>query len=353
VTKAVLVRSTTATLDGPSSAWREGALDQPPEDHGRLYDDAAALHALEIGPDDSDAELPERLRVVAWNAERLKRVEASADLLRHLDADVILLSEVDLGMARSGNRRNAADLATLLGMTWDYGVEFVELGIGDEDERREHRGQENAHGLHGGAILARLPIQEPAMIRLESDGAWFSGERKGERRVGGRIALTARIQTSRGPVGVVATHFESHSDPDHRAAQMRVLLDALDEIDPELPWLIGGDVNVNTVTLEERAEPGWRDRVLADAPNRLLDPVPYEPLFEVARSEGYEWQDANTPGVPTQRLKPGEPDHPLGRIDWFFSRGLACSELATVPATDAEGAALSDHEILAVTVERR
>ena len=40
---------------------------------------------------------------------------------------------------------------------------------------------------------------------------------------------------------------------------------------------------------------------------------------------------------------------PFGRIDWFFARGLACSEPSVIPAIDAAGIAISDHEALAVT----
>jgi hypothetical protein len=55
--------------------------------------------------------------------------------------------------------------------------------------------------------------------------------------------------------------------------------------------------------------------------------------------------------VPTQRTRPdGTPPPPLGRIDWFFSRGLAANDPHTVPAVDAERVAISDHEVLTVVV---
>jgi hypothetical protein len=40
----------------------------------------------------------------------------------------------------------------------------------------------------------------------------------------------------------------------------------------------------------------------------------------------------------------------LGRIDWFFSRGLVASDPQTVAAVDATGAAISDHEVLTVVI---
>ena len=72
-------------------------------------------------------------------------------------------------------------------MGYAFGVEFLELDLGDAREREWHAGQSNQLGLHGAAILSPHPLGRPALIRLESDGDWFDG-RHGERRVGGRIA---------------------------------------------------------------------------------------------------------------------------------------------------------------------
>ena len=47
---------------------------------------------------------------------------------------------------------------------------------------------------------------------------------------------------------------------------------------------------------------------------------------------------------------PGPPARPLGRIDWFFTRGVAAADPATIAAVDAAGAAISDHELISVTI---
>ena len=347
-----LIRTTTAALAGPDPAWRRAALDRPEDDHDRLLAEAEALHVIECGPPPAEAvPPPEKLRVVAWNAEYLKHVEASAERLLSLEPDVVLLSEVDLGMSRSGNRHTAADLARRLGMTWVFAAEFVELGP-VEGAGPVQQGGGNVRGLHGNAILSRLPILDPVLVRFGTDGRWFSGRLKGARRIGGRIAVTARIDTADGPVGLAATHFESYGDPEERAAAMRALLDALERIDPALPWLVGGDLNTNTVRLEERLEPGWRERVTTLVPSRLVDPVAYEPLFGEAEAQGYVWRTLNTLNVPTQRLHEGEPERPLGRLDWLLARGLAAAGPATVPARGENGLVLSDHEMVAITVRR-
>ena len=86
-------------------------------------------------------------------------------------------------------------------------------------------------------------------------------------------------------------------------------------------------------------------------PVGTFDPVPFEPLFEVAAGQGYDWRSCNALNVPTQRTRPdGTPAAPLGKIDWFLCRGLRASDAATVAAVDAQGVAISDHEVLGVTI---
>jgi endonuclease/exonuclease/phosphatase family metal-dependent hydrolase len=335
----LLVTANVDRLAAPSPAWREAANSAPAAAHAALFADSACLDRVERRHAQPVEEAPAALRVVSWNAERLKHVEASAALLARLEADVVLLTEVDRGMARSGNRDTVGDLARLLGMGWVFGVEFVELGLGDSRERAWHGGETNRDGLHGNAILSRLPIDRAGMVRLETDGFWFMGERNGERRIGGRQAVLASIAG----ITFAAVHLESHSDPQHRATQTAVLLDDVEAFAAAEPIVIGGDFN--TATVEHGAKGGL-------AAERLLDPVPFEPLFEVMAARGLAWEEANTMGVATQRSRPdGTPAPPFGRIDWLFTRGLAARSPATIPAQDDDGAAISDHEVLALTVD--
>ncbi len=286
-----------------------------------------------------------------WNAERLKFLDASAALVAPTGADVVLLVEVDVGMARSGNRHTVRDLAARLGTGWCFGVEFVELDLGDARERARHAGSSNDAGLHGAAILSRLPLERPALVRLETSGRWFDGD-FGERRVGGRMALLAEVRTSRGPVLVASVHLESHTDPTDRLASTRYLLDAIDALAPETPVLIGGDLNSSTFDLETKRDVEAVAAALSADPDRLVRPECYEPLFAHAAARGYGWADCNVPGRPTQRTRPdGTPRPPFGKIDWFLARGLVCREPRVLPAVDARGTAISDHEALAVTIE--
>jgi endonuclease/exonuclease/phosphatase family metal-dependent hydrolase len=188
------------------------------------------------------------------------------------------------------------------------------------------------------------------LIRLEGDGAWFNGSRS-ERRIGGRMSLMATLALRYCALTLFNVHLERHSDPATRADHIAVLLKAIDRHAGDAPVLIGGDFNTSTVSRDWAR--GTGEKPVLPLP-RVLDPVAYEPLFEVMAAAGYDWQGCNELGVPTQRTRPdGTPRPPLGKIDWFFSRGVEASAALTVPAVDRDGRAISDHEVLAVTVRRR
>jgi endonuclease/exonuclease/phosphatase family metal-dependent hydrolase len=259
----------------------------------------------------------------------------------------LLLCELDLGMARSGQAHTTRALAERLGTGYAFAVEFLELGLGDAREQAWHAGQLNQAGLHGAAILSAFALERPAVIRLETAGDWFDG-RHGERRVGGRIAVAATLTIDHMPVTLVSVHFESHGDPAQRASQMGLLLDAIETYAPARPVLIGGDLNTSTVSRDWARGTGVKPVLPLQ---RVLDPVPFEPMFEVVAAHGYDWRACNALNVPTQRTRPdGTPAAPLGKIDWFLCRGLVASDAATLPAVDAQGVAISDHEVLAVTI---
>ncbi len=349
-----LVTRTTQRLAAPSAAERAALRDGPTDP--AIFRSALArfdcLHAIELVPPPAPAPAPPpALRVCFWNAERLKYPQTSAALLGSTGADVLLLAEVDVGMARSGNRHTVAELAAALGAGWCFGVEFVELDLGDARERAWHAGERNREGLHGAAILSRHALARPALVRLETSGRWFDG-RFGERRVGGRIALLAEVATGAGPVLLASVHYESHSDPADRLASTRALLDAIDAHAPGRPVLIGGDLNSSTFDLSSQQDEAELAAALAAVPRRLVEPEPFEPLFAHAAARGYDWRECNLLGVATQRTRPdGTPRPPFGKIDWFLARGLRCRDAAVLPAVDERGVAISDHEALAVTIE--
>jgi endonuclease/exonuclease/phosphatase family metal-dependent hydrolase len=349
----VIYENTTSVLVAPAPAERDALLELPPTAaaHADVVSrHRAVLERVEVASARCQTPCGDSVRIGFWNAERGKYLRASAALLGRLDASVWLLCELDLGMARSGQAHTTRVLAEHLGYGYAFAVEFLELGLGDAREREWHAGEVNQSGLHGAAILAACALERPALIRLETDGAWFDGER-GERRVGGRIALAATLRIGGVPVTVVSVHFESHGDPVQRADQLATLIEAIDRYAPGQPALIGGDLNTSTLSRDWARGTGVKPVLPVE---RVLDPIPHEPLFEVARAHGYDWQTCNTLGVPTQRTRPdGTPRPPLGRIDWFLGRDLVMRDPATMPAVDADGNVISDHDVLVVTIEPR
>lgn len=312
-------------------------------DHRQAVADAGCFPVLEASGADSlrpaqqSGAMSEGLRIVAANLERGRRLEAWVDLLTRAEADVVLISEADGGMARSENRYVARELAALLGMQFAFAVEFLELSLGGEEEQAVlPPAAANEFGVHGGAILSRLPLERPAAVRFEFDGAWF-GENSLENRVGGRCAVVATV----GDLVVVAPHLESHGGPSGRARQMADLFDLLEPYADGRPVVVGGDLNTHTVDLSGRERVGGEL-----TPERFGDPVDHEPLFAEAAERGYAWEAANAV-EPTHRMAHGRGDL---NLDWFLTRGVTPTAPEVIPALAADGTPLSDHDLIAVTL---
>jgi endonuclease/exonuclease/phosphatase family metal-dependent hydrolase len=290
------------------------------------------------------------LPATQWNAEELKYVPPSIALLRRSLADALLLCEIDLGMARSGNHHTMATVARSLNAGYVYAVEFVELGLGDARERKSHAGERNTVGLHGAGLVSARPLERPEFVRLERSGRWFDGA-FGEPRVGSRIAVMAELGLGNAAVLLVSVHYESHTGPSDRLAQTQTLLDAIDRHASSMPVLIGGDFNTSTFDIPVSQIADRVAQALHEDPMRRIHPMRYEPMFEALRARGYGWETCNEMGKATQRTRPdGTPRPPFGRIDWFFARGLDCSDAEVIAAVDDAGIAISDHDALAVTI---
>jgi endonuclease/exonuclease/phosphatase family metal-dependent hydrolase len=310
-----------------------------PEEHRRFIARIPALHVIESLPPARPRAWPGRLCVAAFNAERLKYRAAVRSLLDRIGAHAALLSEVDVGMARSGNVHTVRELIGDTGEGYLYGVEFVELDLGGVTEMRLHAGERNAGSFHGNAVMTRLALEDPCLIPLEESGFWFPGRKGVQRRVGGRMALAARLADAPRPLWLVSTHLESKTDEEDRRRQIQALLRALDSIAPNDACIIGGDFNTKSLPRGP------------DERHRLLDePEAYEPLFADLRQAGFDWVESNVPR-PTQRTGPGnKPGPPFGKLDWLVVRGARAEHPRVVSATDGAGRPISDHDVLAVDI---
>jgi endonuclease/exonuclease/phosphatase family metal-dependent hydrolase len=320
------------------------------ERHDALLRELPALAALEVVAPRASRRSLRELRVVSWNVERGRFPEQSTALIRSAAADVALLTELDVGMARSGQRHTPRAISEPLGWGYAFGVEFLELGLGDAKEQQAFRGQQNEVGYHGGAVAAALPLERPALVRLETRGDWFGDERD-EARIGGRMAILATLRLDATPVVVAAVHLESHTDPEDRAAQLGALLEAVDRYAPGAPALVGGDLNTFSVAASDFQRPELIQRALAEDPHRWRHPTAHEPLFAVAEAAGFDWRKGNVLGTSTHRASSPAPSaRGAFKLDWFLARGLVTRHPEVLAAVNAAGEPLSDHEALAVTI---
>ena len=261
---------------------------------GRLL---STIRLHEPGHPPSPPRKAETIRAVQWNIEHgncYEQVEQA--LLEHpelRDADLVTLNEVDLGMARSGNRDVAADLCRSLGLFGAWAPLFLETTLGRHDDSVLAAGGENQESLFGLALLSRWPIKEVRLVVLPSPEMYQFDV---ERMIGRHIALVALIERPQAPFVAVSVHLEVHRTRVHRAAQMRALVAALHE--ETLPVVIAGHFNSHSFDRGRRWDPWFGAQVLALSPTaalsrRLLYPdrgANREWLFDELSRAGFEWE---------------------------------------------------------------
>jgi endonuclease/exonuclease/phosphatase family metal-dependent hydrolase len=337
-------------MDEPTTAerarWRGRLGDE--DLHRRLLAGLPCLHEVGRCEPTEPVELSGWVRVVAWNIQRGRRPREVAARLASCEADVTLLSEVDSGMARTQNVNVTDAVATQLRAGYAFGAEFVELGLGDPSEQSEAAGRDNERGLHGNAIVSRAELDDPILIRLPDVGlGWFAADSP-QPRVGGRMAVVATVTIDGVGVQLASAHFENRTGAGHRAEQMEALLATLDARSGGGPAIVGGDLNTLGGSYEELFDRSQVRTLRREDPTRFTWPVPYEPLFDVARAHGFEWTEANVAAPTTEHDAIGRPNHVPIKLDWLLVRGL----VARRPAVVAAGG-LSDHNLVSVGVRRR
>jgi hypothetical protein len=170
------------------------------------------------------------LKLIGWNAERGKYWDIFSNLVNELDAlrhpYVILLNEMDIGMARSFNVHTARRLALELKMNYAFGVEFIELTRGTEQEQQATHGLRDALSIHGNAILSKCYIGDTALLRDPLPRGYFDTKPvRGinangfEIRLGGRMGIFARLFQEPPPEGILK-HYDGgepilHALPPH------------------------------------------------------------------------------------------------------------------------------------------
>jgi endonuclease/exonuclease/phosphatase family metal-dependent hydrolase len=326
------------------------------------------------------SEKSDTVRALAWNIERGNRFEGIVDALKNheqlKDKDLLLLTELDYGMARSGNRFVARDLARELKLNYAFAPVYIALQKGSGVEVRVEG--ENTKSLHGLATLSKYPLKNVHAVALPNGKDKMWGK---EKRLGYLRALVADVEYPAGEFRSVTVHLDAHSSRAHRRLQMKIVLDHLETL-PDLPTIIGGDWNTTTYNAQNatRAILGYWRRVMMGvrhvARNHMPHPQRYfeKSLFDDLEKRGFDYKNLNEIGVGTlhydmdniaynTNLRDWVPawcfpfifwaakqvgGRVSGRLDWFAGKRI---EVKGAPQTvsnlkDAEKVPLSDHDAI-------
>ena len=320
------------------------------------------------------------IRALAWNIERGNRFNGIVAALENhpdlKDKDLLLLTELDYGMARSGNRFVAQELARELKLNYAFAPVYIALQKGSGIE--EFAAGENTKSLHGLAMFSKYPIKNAHAVALPNGKDKMFGK---EKRLGYLRALVADIEHKNGDFRAVTIHLDAHSSRRHRQLQMRIVLEHLETL-PALPVIIGGDWNTTTYNAQSanRAIAGYFRRVLIGVKTVVKHHYPHpdryfeKGLFAELEKRGYDYKNLNETGVGTlhydmenaaynTNLRDWVPEwcfpfifwaarraggRVSARLDWFAGKEI---EVKGKPKTvgdlkDAENIPLSDHDAI-------
>jgi endonuclease/exonuclease/phosphatase family metal-dependent hydrolase len=323
---------------------------------------------------------PTAVSAIAWNIERGNRLEGIIHELREhdgmRDTDLLLLTELDYGMVRSRNLFIARELAQALKLHFAFAPCYLSLVKGSGVEY--YLEGENTLALHGNAILSRFPLSNVHSVALPNGKDKMRGK---EQRLGNQRAVIADIEHPAGAYRAVSLHLDAHSSQKHRYRQMKLILDHLDILTPQLPVIIGGDWNTSTynsrkawltiVGFFRRVAMGVRHVITYHYlyPERWFD----RHLFQELDRRGYDYRNLNHLGAGTlhyhiddltvntnlgdwvpawcfwflrKALEPHDGRSSL-KLDWFAGKGIAVapdSQPHVINGLRDDQGILSDHD---------
>ena len=331
-------------------------------------------------------EIQERKEVVtalAWNLERGIVFDGILDALKNheglKDKDLLLLTELDYGMARSGNRFVPQEIAKELKLNYAFAPVYIALqkGSGVESEMEG----ENTKSIHGLAMFSKFPMKNVHAVDLPNGKDKMWGK---EKRLGYLRAIVADIEHPAGTFRAVTVHLDAHCSKKHRQKQLKIVLDHLETL-PQLPTIIGGDWNTSTFNSQTGTHAilgYWRKVCVTGIRNTARNHFPHpdkyfeRPMFEMLEKRGWEYKSYNEDGVGTlhydmdsiqknTNLRDWVPGwcfpfifwaaKQVGgkvsvRLDWFTGKGI---NMIGKPKTignlkDAQKTPLSDHDAISL-----
>ena len=330
----------------------------------------------------ASAEQSAVVRAAAWNIERGIQLDGILAAFQNHPAlrelDLYLITELDDGMARSGNENVPRRIAAAAKLNYVFAAKYIALNKGSGVEAFVKG--ENTKALHGVGIFSRFPIKNAHSLAIPSGKDKMHGK---EKRLGGTRALVAEVEHAAGTFRAAVVHLDAHSSRKHRVLQMKTLLDHLETL-PAMPTIIGGDWNTTTHNSQsaQRAIMGYWRRVLMGAKNVAQNHYPFpekyfeKELFELLETRGFEYKTLNEIGVGSLHYDVGsiEKNVNLGdwvpawcfpfirlamsrvgnkislKLDWLAGKNIKLAE-NTKPGvigdlTDETGTPLSDHDAI-------
>ncbi len=264
------------------------------------------------------------LSAVAWNVERGRQLDGVVDVLkshrRFRSSDVLFLTELDIGMARSGNLDIPREIASRANLNYAFAPCYINLrkGSGLEVEAAG----ENRESLHGNAVFSPHPLSDIRSIVLPNGKDKLRGK---EKRLGSQRAVVATVEHPSGPFRAVSVHLDAHSSPRHRRNQMKIILDDVTADEARMPILIGGDWNTSTSNSRRALYSilGFCRRVGMGVGHVLSNHYPYperyfeRSLFATLEDSAFDYRTLNVPGACTLTYDIVDLAQNSGMADWL------------------------------------
>ncbi len=264
------------------------------------------------------------VRMACWNIERGTHYDRIVDQLRThpvlSDHDVLLVTEVDHGMARSGNRHVTQDLAQAMNCHGVFAPSHLNFDMGNGPEAHRTQGK-NTVALQGHALFSKFPLKDIELVPLPEPKDLMNG--KDERQYGHENALVATLETPQGELHVAANHLSARSSRKQRVEQMKCILKALKK--RKGPALIGGDWNTHTYNSHTFSHMllGGLHRCLCGINKTLCEFYPgpdlffEKKLFQTLKDHGFAHESFNVPNATTVHYNFMEPEKIIHMKDWL------------------------------------
>ena len=278
------------------------------------------------------------LKVAALNLRGSGQVEAIAARLKRPPlhgAGVLLLSEVAWRTRWSGRREVAAELASILGMSFIFAPSW--------GYRSSHDGR--VASLKGCAILSTQPLIDVITTPIPA----LPHQHNRHRRVDRHVGIIASIVIGGREIKLGVVHLSRNGSPQFRARQMEEYLIAFP---PDGPAVVGGDFNTTTIV--------WDSFALAKVaalmmirPRRFRDPARYEPLLGRLGDAGFGIDGANLALKPTFTFTRAIPSVLRPKLDWIAMRRLRAvpgSAAVVAPRASFLDRRISDHDFVVCEV---